>query len=70
MESVSKIPILAQNHSVLQKKITAAASDRQDLNCAKLFRGPHKIVSRACSWTTLVYKQHKEEPSREQHEAK
>ena len=31
LESVSKIPILAQNHSVLQKKITAAASDRQDL---------------------------------------
>ena len=26
-----KIPILAQNYSVLQKKITAAASDRQDL---------------------------------------
>ena len=31
LESVSKIPILAQNYSVLQKKITAAASDRQDL---------------------------------------
>ena len=31
LESVSKIPILAQNHSVFQKKITAAASDRQDL---------------------------------------
>ena len=31
LESVSKIPILAQNHSVLQKEITAAASDRQDL---------------------------------------
>ena len=31
LESVSKIPILAQNHSVLQKKITAAAFDRQDL---------------------------------------
>ena len=31
LESVSKIPILAQIHSVLQKKITAAASDRQDL---------------------------------------
>ena len=31
------------------------------MNCAKLFRGPHKIVSRAacgpraCSWTTLDY---------------
>ena len=31
LESVSKIPILAQNHSVLQKKIMAAAFDRQDL---------------------------------------
>ena len=31
LELVSKIPILAQNHSVLQKKITAAASDQQDL---------------------------------------
>ena len=46
LESVSKISIFAQNHSVLQKKITAAC-DRKDL-CKIVGCGP-----RARSWTTL-----------------
>ena len=39
----------------------AAAHDRQDLNCVKLFSGPQKITSRAtyspraAVWTTLLY---------------
>ena len=46
LESVSTLDsVTSARHALLYK--VAAACDRQDLNCAKLFRGP--------SWTTLLY---------------